>query len=188
MIRDEDGALTGYVYLDLKTKDYGGLFFGHSLIACRMHGAQSGAGQGSSCQGYLLLCYSDLGVLPRRVSQLSVSRWVHPFLVPSPNTRPCESHLLFRSGVLYQNYSSFLSPKSFSWVAVGIFIVHKICYKKLVHRIYPLSRPAIRRGFSPLAIPTSPSTSISRINTWREIRVFNLFAIGRNARLANPTP
>lgn len=24
MIRDEDGALTGYVYLDLKTKDYGG--------------------------------------------------------------------------------------------------------------------------------------------------------------------
>ena len=24
MIRDEDGALTGYVYLDLNTKDYGG--------------------------------------------------------------------------------------------------------------------------------------------------------------------
>src|SRR6201982_739833 len=24
MIRDEDGALTGYVYLDLKTRDYGG--------------------------------------------------------------------------------------------------------------------------------------------------------------------
>ena len=24
MIRDEDGALTGYVYLDLKTNDYGG--------------------------------------------------------------------------------------------------------------------------------------------------------------------
>ncbi len=24
MIRDEDGALTGYVYLDLKTQDYGG--------------------------------------------------------------------------------------------------------------------------------------------------------------------
>ena len=24
MIRDEDGTLTGYVYLDLKTKDYGG--------------------------------------------------------------------------------------------------------------------------------------------------------------------
>src|SRR5260370_27523021 len=24
MIRDEDGALTGYVYIDLNTKDYGG--------------------------------------------------------------------------------------------------------------------------------------------------------------------
>ena len=24
MIRDEDGALTGYVYLDLKTNNYGG--------------------------------------------------------------------------------------------------------------------------------------------------------------------
>ena len=24
MIRDEDGALTGYVYLDLKTQNYGG--------------------------------------------------------------------------------------------------------------------------------------------------------------------
>jgi len=24
MIRDEDGALTGYVYLNLKTNDYGG--------------------------------------------------------------------------------------------------------------------------------------------------------------------
>ncbi len=24
MIRDEDGALTGYVYLNLKTSDYGG--------------------------------------------------------------------------------------------------------------------------------------------------------------------
>src|SRR6185437_7214442 len=25
MIRDEDGALTGYVYVDLKTRDYGGV-------------------------------------------------------------------------------------------------------------------------------------------------------------------
>ena len=24
MIRDEDGALTGYVYIDLNTQDYGG--------------------------------------------------------------------------------------------------------------------------------------------------------------------
>src|SRR4029077_8115369 len=29
MIRDEDGALTGYVYIDLKTKDYGG-FVAHA--------------------------------------------------------------------------------------------------------------------------------------------------------------
>src|SRR5258708_36764102 len=26
MIRDEDAALTGYVYLDLSTRDYGGIF------------------------------------------------------------------------------------------------------------------------------------------------------------------
>jgi Cu(I)/Ag(I) efflux system membrane protein CusA/SilA len=28
MIREEDGALTGYIYIDLKNSDYGGFFAG----------------------------------------------------------------------------------------------------------------------------------------------------------------
>ncbi len=30
MIRDEDGALTGYVYIDLKTTNYGGFVAGQT--------------------------------------------------------------------------------------------------------------------------------------------------------------
>jgi copper/silver efflux system protein len=33
MIRDEDGALTGYVYIDLNTKDYGGFVTCASRLA-----------------------------------------------------------------------------------------------------------------------------------------------------------
>ena len=33
MIRDEDGALTGYVYIDLNTNDYGG-FVTHGERTC----------------------------------------------------------------------------------------------------------------------------------------------------------
>lgn len=34
MIRDEDGLLTGYVFLDLNTRDYGGAVAISQVIAC----------------------------------------------------------------------------------------------------------------------------------------------------------
>ena len=42
MIRDEDGALTGYVYFDLNTKDYGGLVERADRFSSRQTGAASG--------------------------------------------------------------------------------------------------------------------------------------------------
>jgi len=35
MIRDEDGALTGYVYIDLNTKDYGGFVTTQTTCSAR---------------------------------------------------------------------------------------------------------------------------------------------------------
>ena len=42
MIRDEDGALTGYVYIDLKNTDYGGFVARRRQAASRQTGAAGG--------------------------------------------------------------------------------------------------------------------------------------------------